>query len=316
MTAFPPLATRPIIIDCDPGVDDAIALLLTFASPELKLLGITTVAGNVPLALTQTNARKICELVGRADIPVYAGCPRPMMRSLTTAEEVHGKTGLDGVTLPEPHMPLQPSHGVDFLIDAILQSDQPITLVTLGPLTNVAIALIKAPQIAAQVQEIVLMGGSATHGNVTPSAEFNIYVDPHAAHVVFTSGIPMTMLGLDLTHQVLTTPSRLAAIRELSTPVSRVAADLLAHYGSHDMTTYGWEGGPLHDPNVIAYLVRPDLYMSRPRFVAVETASQMSMGRTIVDQFNLTGRSPNVQVVEAVDADGFYTLLTERLTIL
>ncbi len=314
-TGFP-LTTRSIIIDCDPGVDDAIALLLAFASPELDLLGITTVAGNVPLALTQTNARKICELADRTDIPVYAGCPRPLMRSLTTAEEVHGKTGLEGVALPNPQMPIQSAHAVDFLIDTITQAQQPITLAVLGPLTNVAIALIKAPQIAANVAEIVLMGGSTTHGNVTPSAEFNMYVDPHAAHVVFTSGIPLTMLGLNLTHQVLTTPTRLAMIRALSTPVSLVAADLLSHYGNHEMAVYDWEGGPLHDPNVIAYLVRPDLYTSQPRFVAVETASELNLGRTVVDQGNMTGRSPNVQVVETVDVDGFYTVLTERLAIL
>ncbi|MGJ3254572.1 MAG: nucleoside hydrolase, partial [Elainellaceae cyanobacterium] len=253
------MTSRPIIIDCDPGVDDAIALLLAFASPELEILGITTVAGNVPLSLTQTNARKICELATRPNIPVYAGCPRPIVRSLTTAEDVHGHTGLDGTHLPEPQIPLQAQHAVPFLIETLLSAETPITLVALGPLTNLAIALIQEPRIIPNIQGIALMGGAIAQGNITSSAEFNMYVDPHAAHIVFASGIDITMIGLDITHQVLTTPDRLDAIRAISTPVSTVAADLLAHYGAYDMKQYGFAGGPLHDPNVIAYLIQPDL---------------------------------------------------------
>ncbi|MBE9181383.1 nucleoside hydrolase [Oculatella sp. LEGE 06141] len=304
--------TQSIIIDCDPGVDDAIALLLAFASPDLKVLGITTVAGNVPLTLTQANARRICELAGQTTVPVYAGCPRPIMRSLTTAEDIHGKTGLEGVELPEPTMPLQPQHGVDFLIETLMNSAGDIILATLGPLTNIAIALIKEPRIAAKISKLVLMGGSTTEGNVTPSAEFNIYVDPHAAHVVFTSGIQITMIGLNVTHQVLTTAARRERIRAIATPVSQVAADLLSRYGTQEVER-GMAGSPLHDPCVIAYLLQPDLFTGHPVFVEVETGSELTMGRTVVDAWRRGDRPPNANVIQTVDANGFYDLLTTRL---
>ncbi|MGB3493813.1 MAG: nucleoside hydrolase [Elainellaceae cyanobacterium] len=305
------MSPLPIIIDCDPGVDDAIAILLALASPELDILGITTVAGNVPLALTQANARKICELANHREIPIYSGCPRPMVRSLHTAEDIHGKTGLEGITLPEPRLPLQSQHGVHFLIETLLSAAVPITLATLGPLTNVAIALIQAPQIAEHIHQIVMMGGAITHGNVTPSAEFNIYVDPHAAEVVLSSGIPITFLSLDVTHQVLTTPDRLAAIRAIATPVGQAAADLLSHYGRLDGDRYDMPGGPLHDPNVITYLLQPQLYSGKHCHVSVETCSPLTLGKTVVDWW---GTEPGaVHVINTVDADGFYTLLTERL---
>jgi purine nucleosidase len=308
------LPMRPIIIDCDPGVDDAIALLLAMAAPaELNLLGITTVAGNVPLALTQTNARKICQLAGREDLRVYAGCPRPMLRPLATAEYVHGTTGLEGVALAAPTMPLQPQHGVDFLIETLMRATSPITLATLGPLTNVAIALIKAPQITEKMAEIVLMGGAITHGNITPSAEFNLYVDPHAAQVVFTAGVPLTMMSLDVTHQAIATPERLADIRAIGAPIGTTAASLLEYYGKHDMAHYGMAGAPLHDPCVIAYLLQPSLFKARPLFVEIETQSESTLGRTIVDWWQSTDREPNVNVVYEIDAVGFYALLTDRL---
>ncbi|MDX2212936.1 MAG: nucleoside hydrolase [Oculatellaceae cyanobacterium bins.114] len=306
-------AAKPIVIDCDPGVDDAIALLLAFAAPELHLLGITTVAGNVPLALTQKNARRICELAGCNDLGVYAGCSRPIMRSLATAEEVHGKTGLGTVHLPEPTMPLQPQHGVDFLIETLMTASEPITLATLGPLTNVAIALIKEPRIALKIPEVVLMGGAIGRGNVTSSAEFNIFVDPHAAHVVFTSGIPLTMIGLDVTHQILTTPERLAAIRAIATPVGQIAAALLSDY-TFEVEQHGFAGNPLHDPCVIAYLIQPDLFTSRKMRVDVEIASELSLGRTVVDGLGGSNHHPNVNVVLSGDADGFHRLLVERLS--
>ncbi len=311
--------TKPLIIDCDPGVDDAIALLLTFASPEFDLLGITTVAGNVPLALTQSNARKICELAGQPQIRVYAGCPRPMMRSLTTAEEVHGLTGLQGANLPEPQMPLQTQHAVEFLIETLMTAPEPVTIATLGPLTNLAIALIQEPRIAAHIKELVLMGGATTHGNITPAAEFNIYVDPHAAHVVLTSEISqITMIGLDVTHQVITTPERLEDIGAIATPVAKAAAGMLAYYGAHDIERYGMPGGPLHDPCVIAYLLRPELFTSQVRSVAVETSSPLSMGQTLVDIWQLERntiwpQSAKVNIVRTVNAAGFYHLLIERL---
>jgi purine nucleosidase len=304
---------RKIIIDCDPGVDDAIALLLAFASPELEILGITTVAGNVPLEFTTKNALKICELSGRSDMRVYAGCPRPMMRSLETARHVHGETGLQGVDLPEPQMMIQPQHGVAFLIETLMNASEPITLATLGPLTNLAIALIQAPKIIPHIQEVVLMGGAISQGNVTASAEFNLYVDPHAAQVVFTSGLNLTMIGLDVTHQVLTTPDRLQQIRAIGTPVSAAAADLLAHYGAHDVEKFGMPGSPLHDPCVIAYLLQPELFSGRDLYVAVETTSELTMGRTVVDLWRSGDDAPNAHVIQRGDDEGFYNLLVERL---
>lgn len=308
------MAARPLIIDCDPGVDDAIALLLALASPaELTLLGITTVAGNVPLPLTQYNARRICQLAQRPDVPVFAGCPRAMLQPPITAEHVHGSTGLDGAVLPEPALPLQPQHGVAFLINQLLAASTPVTLALLGPLTNLAVALIQAPDITNNIEQVVIMGGARGQGNVTPSAEFNIYADPHAARVVFEAGLPLTLLGLDLTHQVVTTPDRLAALDQLGTPVGQVAADLLRHYGRLDAERYGLAAAPLHDPCVIGYLLQPDLFAGRPMRVTVETNSSLCLGRTVIDDQILQDRPANALVLETADAAGFYQLLTERL---
>ncbi|NJR39149.1 MAG: nucleoside hydrolase [Leptolyngbyaceae cyanobacterium CSU_1_4] len=305
---------KKIIIDCDPGVDDAIALLLALASPELEILGIVTVAGNVSLSFTEKNARKICELANRGDMKVYAGCPRPILRSLETARHVHGETGLQGVDLPEPQMPLQRQHGVEFLIETLLQASEPITLATLGPLTNLAIALIQAPQIIPKIQEVVLMGGATGQGNVTASAEFNFYVDPHAAHIVFTSGLPLTLMGLDVTHKVLTTPERLQQIRAIASPVSTTAAAMLAHYGAYDVEKYGMLGSPLHDPCVIAYLIQPELFLGRNLHVAIETTSELTMGRSVVDLWQAGQQAPNVHVIQQADDEGFYSLLIQRLS--
>lgn len=307
---------KKIIIDCDPGVDDAIALLLAFASPELEILGIVTVAGNVSLPFTEKNARKICELAKRSDIKVYAGCPRPVLRSLENARHVHGETGLQGVELPEPQMPLQPQHGVEFLIATLMQASEPITLATLGPLTNLAIALIQAPQIIPKIQEVVLMGGATSQGNVTASAEFNFYVDPHAAEIVFTSGLPLTMIGLDVTHKVLTTPERLEQVRAIATPVSAAAAAMLAGYGAYDVEKYGMLGSPLHDPCVIAYLIQPKLFVGRNLHVAIETTSESTMGRSIVDLWQSGHRVPNAYVIQQADDESFYSLLIQRLSTL
>ena len=304
---------RPLIIDCDPGADDAIALFLTFASHHFDVLAVTTVAGNVPLSLTQRNARIICELAKRADVPVYAGCPRPLLRSLVTAEEVHGQTGLDGVDLPEPTMPLQAEHAVNFLIQQLMQAEEPVTLATLGPLTNLAVALIQQPVIREKIQEVVVMGGSMTQGNVTPSAEFNIYADPHAAHVVFNAELPLTMIGLDVTHQAIATPERMQTIREIGNSVSQIAIGLLDHYGKFDMARYGTPGPFLHDPCVIAYLLRPDLFDGRKAAVEVEITSNLTIGRTVVNQWNSSEGHANAFVVTEIDADGFYQELTKAL---
>lgn len=306
-----PTSARPLIIDCDPGVDDAIALLLALASPEFEILGITTVAGNVPLALTQRNARQVCELAGQTQIPVFAGCPRPMVRRLLTAEEVHGKSGLEGVVLPDPQMPLQSQHGVDFLIETLLQAPEPITVAATGPLTNMAMALVKAPQITEKIEQLVLMAGSYGPGNITATAEFNAYVDPHGAYVVFASGLRIAMFGLNLTHQVITTPERRQRIQHLGSKVAEAAAALLSQYGSHDSQQLRLGGGPLHDPCVIAYLLQPGLFELVPADVEVEIASPLTLGQTVVNR-----RDPQsgTQVALKADAVGFYDLLVERLS--
>ncbi|MGF1520694.1 MAG: nucleoside hydrolase [Leptolyngbyaceae cyanobacterium] len=302
---------KPIIIDCDPGVDDAIALMLALRSSELSIQGITVVAGNVPLALTQRNARQICELMGRQDVSVYAGCPRPLVRSLITAEAIHGKTGLDGAILPEPTMPLQSAHAVSYLIKTLQTASEPLTLATLGPLTNLAVAIVQAPDVLNKIERVVMMGGGITHGNITPFAEFNMYVDPHAAHVVFEAGIPVTMIGLDVTHQVLTTPERLAAIRAIGSPVSQVAVDTLSHYGKADEAKLGTVGAPLHDPCVVAYLLRPDLFQTESGDVKVEIGSPLTLGQTVVSSSKSEEQS--VTIVTAADAEGIYDLLIKHL---
>lgn len=306
---------RKIIIDTDPGQDDAIAILLALASPELEVVGITAVAGNVPLRLTEKNARKICELAGRPDVRVFAGAERPLLRRSVTAEHVHGKTGLDGPILPEPTMPLQEQHAVDFIIETLMKEESgTITLCPLGPLTNIALALIREPRIAPRIKEIVLMGGGFFEGgNMTPAAEFNIYVDPHAADVVFRSGAPIVVMPLDVTHKALTTAARIEAIRSLGTRVGDAAAALLEFFERFDEEKYGTDGGPLHDPCVIAYLLRPELFTGRHCNVEVEISSELTMGMTVVDWWGVTDRPKNAMVMRDIDADGFFTLLTDRL---
>jgi len=306
---------RKIIIDTDPGQDDAVAILLALASPELDVLGITAVAGNVPLSLTQLNARKICELAGRPQTRVFAGASRPMVRPLVTAENVHGKTGLDGPVLPEPAMPLQDRHAVDFIVETLMAEEAgSVTLCPLGPLTNIGLALVREPRIAGRIGEIVLMGGGFFEGgNVTPAAEFNIHVDPHAADVVFRSGAPITMMPLDVTHKALTTATRVAAFRRLGTRVGTATAEMLDFFERYDERKYGTDGGPLHDPCVIAYLLRPALFSGRHVNVVIETASELTMGMTVIDWWGVTDRPRNAQVMREIDADGYFALLTERI---
>ncbi len=307
---------RKIIIDTDPGQDDAVAILLALASPEeVEVLGITAVAGNVPLELTQKNARIVCELAGRRDMRVFAGCSAPMRRKLVTAEYIHGRTGLDGTSLPDPTMPLQETHGVEFIVETLRQEPPgSVTLCPLGPLTNVATAFETAPDIVGRVQEIVLMGGAYFEvGNITPAAEFNIYVDPEAAGIVFRSGVPLTVMPLDVTHKVLTTPPRIEAFRALETDVGRVVAAWTDFFERFDMEKYGSEGAPLHDPCVIAHLVRPGLFTGRHVNVEIETVSDLTRGMTVADWWGVTDRTPNATFMGDVDAERFYDLLTGRL---
>jgi purine nucleosidase len=303
----------PLIIDCDPGQDDAIALMLAMASPEeLNLLGVSTVAGNVPLALTEANARRIRDVSGRPEIPVFAGCPRPMVKTLETAEYVHGKSGIDGADLPPPCRPLEEAHAVDWLINILRRAERPITLATLGPLTNLAMAIVMAPEIADNIGEVVVMGGALTLGNITPAAEFNIYSDPHAAHIVFEAGLKLTMIGLDVTHQARATPERLEAIRAIGNPAATSVAGMLDFYGAQYIATFG-EGAPLHDPCIVAYILRPELFTGQDMRVDIEIASPLTIGGTVCDRHDRSGRPANAHVVETIDADGFFDLLLTRL---
>ena len=306
---------RRIIIDTDPGQDDAVAILLALASPELEVLGLTAVAGNVPLPLTQKNARIVCELAGRTDIKVFAGCDAPLSRALITAEHVHGKTGLDGPQLADPTMPLQADHAVDFIIDTLRQEDAgTVTLCPLGPLTNIATAFRRAPDIVPRVQEIVLMGGAYFEvGNITPAAELNIYVDPEAAAEVFAAGVPLVVMPLDVTHKALTTQGRVDAFRAMGTRVGDMVAAWTDFFERFDKEKYGSAGAPLHDPCVIAYLLQPDLFTGRHINVEVETGSALTLGMTVADWWRVTDRAPNATFMGDIDADGFFSLLTDRL---
>ncbi|MEP4035914.1 nucleoside hydrolase [Pseudophaeobacter sp.] len=310
------MTARKVIIDTDPGQDDAVALLLALASPiEIEVLGITCVAGNVPLSLTQRNARIICEVAGRPDVAVFAGRDAPLSRPLVTAEEVHGKTGLDGPDLFEPRMPLQAQNGVDFIIETLRREPAgSVTLCPLGPLSNIAAAFQAAPEIVDRVQEIVLMGGAYFEvGNVTPAAEFNIYVDPEAADIVLKSGVQITMMPLDVTHKALTTRPRIEALRNLGNRAGAFTAEMLDFFERFDMEKYGSDGGPLHDPCVIAYLIQPELFTGRKINVEIETQSDLTLGMTVADWWGVTNRPPNALFIGDLDADGFFDLITDRL---
>ena len=310
------LGAQKIIIDTDPGQDDAVAILLALASPdEIEVLGITAVAGNVPLSLTEKNARIVCELAGRPDIAVYAGCDRPLKRKLVTAEHVHGKTGLDGPKLPEPKIKLQEKHGVDFIIDTILQEPgNSVSLCPLGPLTNIASAILKQPKIVSRIKQIVLMGGAYFEvGNITPTAEFNIFVDPDAAKIVFETGIDMVVMPLDVTHKALVTGERNEAFRRLKSPVGIAVAEMTDFFERFDKEKYGSSGAPLHDPCVTAYLINPKIFSGKKINVEIETESELTLGMTVADWWGVTDRKANTFFVSDLDSEKFFSLLTERL---
>ncbi|WP_298261065.1 nucleoside hydrolase [uncultured Litoreibacter sp.] len=307
---------RKIIIDTDPGQDDAVAILLALGSPkELDVLGVTAVAGNVPLALTQKNARIVCELAGRPDMKVFAGCGAPMGRKLVTAEHVHGKTGLDGPVMPDPTMPLQDMHAVEFIIETLrAEPAGTVTLCVLGPLTNIGTAFERAPDIIDRVQEIVLMGGAYFQvGNITPAAEFNIYVDPDAAKIIFGAGVDIVVMPLDVTHKALTTRPRVEAFRALGNEAGRMVAEWTDFFERFDKDKYGSKGAPLHDPCVIAYLLKPELFSGRHVNVEIEVTSDLTLGMTVADWWGVTHRPANALFMGDLNAEGFFELLNERI---
>ncbi len=309
------MSPLPVIIDCDPGVDDAVAILLALASPELEVLGITTVAGNVAGALTAKNARKVCELAGRRDIGVFAGCERPLLRPQIFGKYKEGG-GLAGDTLPEPTMPLGSSHAVDFL-RAALAAPRPVkvTLCTMGPLTNVAVALARDPGLAARIERIVSMGGAFTAlGNRSPAAEFNVLADPHAAHVVLRSGVPIDLLPLDLTFQALATPEWLSGIEEIGR-IGIVVHRLLTYFDRSDLARFGRPGGPLHDPLVIASLLWPEIFSGQSAWVGVDLAGRRTLGHTCIAWGGAGGRAANARVLTQVDSAAFFLRLKERLVL-
>lgn len=313
------MAKLPIIIDCDPGQDDAIMLMMAFARRDvLDILGVVAVGGNVPLEKTERNARIICEVTGQTDIPVYGGCVRPLARTLHTAAEVHGDEGMNGVEVYEPEMPLQEQHGVNFIIDTLrAHKDGEVVFVITGPMTNLAAAFIQAPDIKTKIKEIVLMGGGMTIvGNVTPSAEYNIYADPHAAEIIYKSGVKSVTIGLDVTHQVLASKARIARIKSIDNKVADMAAAILGPYSFFDSEKYGTDGGPLHDPCTIAYVLDPSLFETKFCNLEVETNSELTLGHTAVDFWHgmpEDTRPKNTHWTHGVDDDGVYALLFKCL---
>jgi inosine-uridine nucleoside N-ribohydrolase len=302
-----------ILLDCDPGHDDAIAILLAARSPALQLEAITTVAGNQTLEKTTHNALKVCSVAGIRTVPIAAGMDRPLVRELRVAANIHGASGLDGPSLPEPDLSLVPIHGVDLLIEKLLASDGDITIVATGPLTNVAAAMRREPGIVPRIQQIVLMGGAIGLGNTTPAAEFNIYVDPEAAHIVFSCGRPITMIGLDVTHQAQATPEVRARIRALGSPVARLVDDLLGFFGETYLQVYGFPAPPVHDPCAVAWVIDPTLIQSRPMRVDVELRGEWTTGRTVCDRYGRTGRPANAEVGLELDTPRFWDLLIGTL---
>jgi inosine-uridine nucleoside N-ribohydrolase len=303
----------PVILDCDPGHDDAIALLLALASPELELLGVTTTYGNQTLEKTTANALRVLELVGRADVPVAAGAERPLARELVVAAHVHGESGLEGPMLPEPRGVPVGEGATAFTARTIREAPEPVTLVATGPFTNLARYL--AEHGSEGIARIVLMGGAIAEGNYTPAAEFNVWCDPDAAAAVFGTGLDVTMVGLDVTHQALLGPAVEARLRDAGR-IGAFVADLNVYFTRYHRETYGWDGAPIHDAVAVAHLLRPGLLETRHRNVAVEVDSELCRGRTVVDLWRRTDREPNAHVGVSLDADAFFDLVVERIASL
>ena len=304
----------PIILDCDPGHDDAIALILALASPELELKAVTTSAGNQTPDKTLRNALRILTLLQRSDIPVAGGAVKPLMRELIIADNVHGESGLDGPDLPEPNFAPQTCNAVELIAQTLRASQQPVTVVATGPLTNIALLLTSHPELHAKISRIVIMGGAAMLGNWTPAAEFNIYVDPEAAEIVFQSGLRIVMAGLDVTHRAQIMSEDIERFRHLGNPVADVVADLLDFFMEyHKQEKWGFQGAPLHDPCTIAWLIKPEIFTCVDRWVGVETQGKYTQGMTVVDYYSLTANQPNTTVMMDVDRQAFVDLLVERI---
>lgn len=309
-------AAQSLILDCDPGIDDAVALMLAFRSPrELRLLGVTTVAGNVGPSLTARNARLIRELAGREDVAIHAGCERPLVRPLVDAGHFHGESGLGSLAVFEPHAPLARGHAVPFIVKTLMREPAgSVTVAITGPMTNVALAMRLEPAIVPRIARIVFMGGArSAGGNITASAEYNIYADPHAARIVCESGCPLIAIGLDATHQVCSTPRRVEALRALATPLAKAAAALLEYSNSLEPYRPPEPGAPLHDPCTIAWLLRPELFEFAQAQIAIETEATLTLGSTAVE-FRIDPGSPSrTRWATRIDADGVFALLEERL---
>ncbi|TJY43326.1 nucleoside hydrolase [Cohnella pontilimi] len=303
---------RKIIIDCDPGHDDAIAILLAAANPRIELVGITTVAGNAEVEKTTVNALKVCEIAGIPHVPVSKGAGQPLVRVRETAPDIHGESGMDGPLLPEPTKSATSEHAVDYLIRTLMASEGDITLVPVGPLTNIAMAMRKEPAILGKIQEIVIMGGG-TFGNKTPAAEFNIYVDAEAAKVVMESGVPITLMGLDLTHQAVATDEVKERIMAVGNRQARFIAELLDFFSGTYREVFGFEGAPIHDACCVAYCIDPTAFECKKLRVDVETKGEFSYGMTVIDLLGVTGREPNVNVALKLDRDKFWSMLVDTI---
>jgi purine nucleosidase len=298
----------PCILDCDPGHDDAVAILLAAASPALDLRAITTVAGNGTLDKVTLNARRVCTLAGIRDVPIAAGADRPLRRALETAAHVHGESALDGPALPDADVPLDPRRAEAVIAEVAAEAEEPVTLIATGPLTNVATALNRNPRLALRLREIIVMGGSTERGNHAPYAEFNIYVDPEAAARVFAVGVPVTMVGLNLTHQALATPAVIERLLALDTDLARVVAGWMTFFGSTYEHLWGLPGPPVHDACAVALAIDPTLVRCVDAFVAIETEGRWTRGATVVDLHGRLGRAPNARVAMELDADRFWDL--------
>jgi pyrimidine-specific ribonucleoside hydrolase len=303
----------PVIMDVDPGHDDALAMLLAYARPEVDLRAITVVAGNQTLPKTVRNCLQMCTIAGITDVPVAAGAAHAMLRPQVIAPEVHGESGLEGPQLPEPSVTLQPMHAVDLIAQTIQASDRPVTLIPTGPLTNIALFLLKYPHLTQRIAHICLMGGAITEGNVTPSAEFNIYVDPEAARIVFNAGVPLTMVGLDVTHKAIITPAHSRELRETGGRVAIIVADLLDFFTLWHNEVYQMGGAPLHDPCAVAQVIQPGIVRTRHLNVDIEVHGELTAGRTVVDLWKVTGKAPNVHVGVDLDTPAFVTMLLDAV---